>query len=290
MIPTLQDAYAKDGFRFFNPCSATNSKGLVATSWRYSNRCYCQDRWLPLIHTYEGQSSFVYLSIGGHLDNARVLDTSAFGPADGYEDPRIGFLNDTTLLIIFVKFTKNPDTSDMCIGLVDIHDTSFSMTRTRMYTSTQRQKNWIPRILDANNVELFARVEAPQIVYHLNVNELVGHSSISVLPCALKSKWRGSSFFCDYKDYQIALVHERLMPHIKTRFMPSYEYAFCILREGRVTISEAFHLNDSKGFVYASGLQVINNKIRISAGITDCYADVLEGPQDMFTNLIDNKT
>jgi len=272
MVPTAQDPWTHDGFRFFNPCTATNSKGLVATSWRYSNRCYCQDRWLPLIHTYKGQSSFIKISIGGQYSNAKELDTSAFGPADGYEDPRITWLDDSTILIVFVRFIKNPDTSDMCVGLIDVSGTSINMTRTRMYTSTQRQKNWIAKVHGPTSIDLYARVESPQIVYHLSTNDLVGHSVVHVPQCPLKSIWRGSSFFCAYKKGYVALVHQRLGPQLKNRFMPSYVYAFCFLVDGRITIGPSFEMTDPKGFVYASGLQVINDTIKVSSGISDCYS------------------
>jgi hypothetical protein len=273
LVPTDQEPYVHENFRFFNPCSTTNSRGLVATSWRYSNRCYCPDRWLPLVHTYSKQSSFIKISIGGQYSNARVLDTSAFGPADGYEDPRIAWLDDATLFIVFVRFVKNPDTSEICAGLIDVSpDGSISMTRTRMYTSSQRQKNWMAKINDDKTIDLYARVESPQIVYHLCPSELKGHSIIHVPKCTLKSTWRGSSFFCPYKKGHVALVHQRLRPQLQNRFMPSYEYALCYLQDGHIKIGPTFQLKDPKGFVYASGLQIINDSLLVSMGITDCYA------------------
>jgi hypothetical protein len=272
MVATSQDAFVQGNFRFFNPCTSTNSKGLVATAWRYSNRCYCQDRWLPLVHGAD-QNSIVKLSIGGSYESAITLDTSPFGLADGYEDPRIAWINDSTLFIVFVKFVKNPDTSDICVGLVDVGaDRSFTMTRTRMYTSTQRQKNWIAKINDSKHIDLYARIESPQIVYHLSTADLIGHSVIHIPSCPLKSTWRGSSFFCQYKNGHVALLHKRLVPALKTRFMPSYEYALCYLDGPSITIGPTFHLTDEKGFVYASGIEVHGTSIRVSAGISDCYS------------------
>lgn len=282
MIETVQDRYTKDNFRFFNPCSSTNSKGLLATAWRYSNRCYCPDRWLPLINDYSKQNSYVYLSIGGHVKDAVAIDTSVFGPADGYEDPRITWIDDSTLFILFVKFIKNVESSDMCAGLIDVGPSGFTMTRTRMFTSTQRQKNWIAKVNNSMSIDLYARIESPQIVYHLSTTELVGHSVIEIQSCTLPSSWRGSSFFCATKGRHVALVHRRLTPTLMNRFMPSYDYAFCYLDRGIVTFSEPFQLKDPKGFVYASGLQVNaqTGSYEISAGITDCYSETIQANEN----------
>lgn len=294
MWPSEQDLLAvkPSGFRYFNPSVATNSKGLVAKAWRYSKTCYCQDRVLPL-RAQKDNESFIKLSVG-HSSNldllrySKILDTSAIGPGN-YEDPRLLWLDDRFLFIIFSRSVPGPDGDHgtVCICIVDTIDALQEATArwlplaTREFTSSKTQKNWMAQKI-GQNINLVAQLGSQlgsataagsSIVYQVAIDELVRsvHTIIEVPDCS-SIEWRGSTCFATSSIGPIAIVHRRLPRSLAGRFMPEYEYALCLCIKNEFYLGPPFKLYDERGFVYVSGLEIkANDTLVLQAGVADCY-------------------
>ena len=257
----------KNYFRF-NATSCAVGQTRVDV-WRQSSRNYCPDKIIPFFfdEATDIQSSYIVV----HRKNSPefILDTSSYGFGH-YEDPRIIAINDAKYAIIFVRHFEG--TGRMCIAVMTLESTLPSATF--QFKCEKTEKNWMPEILNGT-LNLYARVQDPQIIYSIpKISEASGNEIINVLPTKL-GHWRGSSQFLYSSMGQIGLVHSREPSKFTNKFLPNYKHCFVILND---TFSAPFEVEivGFPGFVYITGLEFIDSKFVMTAGISDCYAVCFE--------------
>jgi hypothetical protein len=257
--PTLQKS--ENGFWNYNP---SGSDQLLA--YRHSSRNYCPHTRLPFIFDEDTpvQSSFIRFG-------SQDLDTKSFGFGH-YEDPRILRINDTHFVCLFVKYAYRK--ARMCIA-VCLYNEPTKPLGTIEYMSKKNQKNWMPQ-MSAGALLLTARVEEPVVIYQVSdIANLCGHHEIQIQDAPL-CKWRGSSQIIETPLGLFGLVHTRLKRSFKNRFMPEYKYATIV--NGKIGPSISIRASNVDGFVYVSSVELLDQKVRLYCGITDCYAGYMDVP------------
>jgi hypothetical protein len=234
-------------FKMFNPTSSGNFE-----IWRYSNRHYCSDRFVPILVPDSYNRSVLQ-------SPNKILNMEYwFGPGQ-YEDPRVLQINEDRAVVVFVRHYER---GSICVALIDGH---YDVLGSIEYTCSKTQKNWMPRLLN-NGLVLYARV--PDISYTIpNILGLRNHEKIEVSPVKC-GEWRGSSQVIKYNGSSIGIVHKRLFSEITTYFLPRYSYAFYNFDTN--ALGREFDISHEASFVYINSIDVAPGGLSVFCGISDC--------------------
>ena len=260
-------------FRLFNPstCRVQNNQILV---FRYSNRSFCPNKWLPPRNDefIKIQTSYILIYFT-HLSITAFLDTSSLGFAH-YEDGRIIALSGQFAAIVFTKYKDK--LAKICVAVVEIPSGPTGPTLVPKscieFDSEQNQKNWMPRF-SSGALYLHVSLEKNIVFVVPNIETLNGYVNVSVPKIPL-SKWRGSSPIIDTPWGQLGIVHYRRPQSLKKKLLPDYVHAFFLLDEQGTTVFREFEVNiiDLQGFTYLTGFDVQPHGLIVYSGVTDCYS------------------
>ena len=250
-------------YKMFNP-TASGSFEL----WRYSNRHYCSDRFVPILVPDSYNRSVLQ-------SPTKILDMAYhFGPGQ-FEDPRVLQINEDRAAVVFVRHYER---GSICVALIDGH---YDVLGSIEYTCSKTQKNWMPRLV-GNSLMLYARV--PDITYTIpNILGLRDHNKVEVSPvkCA---EWRGSSQVIQYNGMSIGIVHKRLYSELSTYFLPRYSYAF--YNFDNESLGREFDISHEASFVYINSIDIAQGGLNVFCGISDCIKQTYFLSHSQVTDLL----
>ena len=246
-VNTRKTVVSEGHYKMFNPTASGKFE-----LWRYSNRHYCSDRFVPILVPDSYNRSVLQ-------SPTKILDLEYhFGPGQ-FEDPRVLQINEDRAAVVFVRHYER---GSICVALID---GQYNILGSIEYVCTKTQKNWMPRLVGTSLV-LYARV--PDITYTIaNVLGLRNHEKIEVssVKCG---HWRGSSQVIDYNGTCIGIVHKRLYSELSTYFLPRYSYAFYNFDTNE--LGREFDIYHEASFVYINSIDQAPGGLNVFCGVSDC--------------------